>query len=388
MDMPYLLMAPGPVHIPQEINDIMALPMIHHRTPEFEKILVDVLSRLPLVFQTRERVYIQAGTGSGGMESALVNTLSSGDKVLAVVIGKFGERWRAMAQGLGCDVISYDVPWGEAASPSRILELLRANPDTRAVLIQACETSTAVLNPIQEIGAVVKNFPETLLMVDAITACGVTPLAMDAWGIDVMVAASQKAFMLPTGLAFLAFSQKSWKYVEKAKTPRFYWDIRAEKKANLQNQTHFSSSVPLVRALQRVLDLILVDGSIEGNIRKSRRLASGLEAGGKGLGFALYAKSPSPSVTALVIPFGIQGAKLPDHIEAKYRITVAGGQDSLKGKIIRISSMGHIGEQDIIRVIGSLALASNDLGGNFSPEQIAEAQRAAQRAMTEAPGSH
>ncbi|MBX9766372.1 MAG: alanine--glyoxylate aminotransferase family protein [Bdellovibrionales bacterium] len=383
MELPYLLMAPGPVQIPPEITQIMALPMIHHRTPEFEKILVDVLERLPKVFGTHERVFIQTATGSGGMESALVNTLSRGDKVLCVVAGKFGERWRLMAQEIGCTIVSYDVPWGEAAVPAKIQTLLNENPDTRAVLIQACETSTAVLNPVQEIGAIVQKFPETLLIVDAITACGVTPLPMDAWGIDVMVAASQKAFMLPAGLSFLAFSKKSWKFVEAAKTPRFYWDVRAEKKANIANQTHFSSVVPLTRALQKVLDLILVNGKIDGNILKSKTLAKGIEVGCQKLGFQLYAKSPSPSVTALVIPEGIQGAKLPDHLETKYRITVAGGQDSLKGKIVRISSMGHIKPNDILRVIEALALASNDLGGKFSKEQIQAAQTAAQTAMTE-----
>lgn len=383
MELPYLLMAPGPVQIPPEINQIMALPMIHHRTPEFEKILVDVLVRLPQVFGTQERVFIQTATGSGGMESSLVNTLSRGDKVLCVVAGKFGERWRAMAQEIGCNVVSYDVPWGEAAVPTKIQSLLQEHPDTRAVLIQACETSTGVLNPIQEIGAIIGKLPNTLLILDAITACGVTPLAMDAWGIDVMVAASQKAFMLPTGLSFLAFSKKSWKFVETATTPRFYWDVRTEKKSNLANQTHFSSVVPLIRGLQKVLDLILVNGTIDGNILKSRTLAKGIEVGCQKLGFTLYAKVPSPSVTALVIPEGIQGAKLPDHLEGKYRITVAGGQDSLKGKILRISSMGFIKPADILRVIEALALASNDLGATYSKEQIQAAQKAAQTAMTE-----
>lgn len=356
-----LLMTPGPVQIPQDVLQAMALPMIHHRTPEFEKILKDVLQRLPKVFRTTQPVYIQSATGSGGMESALVNTLSPGDKVLSIVAGKFGERWRTQAQNLQAHVISIDVPWGESVDVQLVRKTLEAHPDTRLVLIQACETSTAILNPVREVAAIVRQYPKCLLVVDAITALGVTELAMDDWGLDVVVAASQKAFMLPTGLAFLSFSKKAWPFVLEAKTPRSYFDIRAEDKANKNGATEFSSSVALIRGLQVVLTHHLT-GDIGENVQRFEHLADVTRKSGEALGLPAYAKSPSPSVTALRLPQGIDGEKLRLNLETKHQIVVAGGQDSLKGKIIRIGHMGDVGIPEVRKTIVALATELNQMG--------------------------
>lgn len=364
----YYLMAPGPVQIPEDVLQEMALPMIHHRTPEFDGILSETLALLKKFFRTERHVFIQTATGSGGMESALVNTLSPGDKVIAVVSGKFGERWRDIAQVFGMQVVSLDVPWGEAVDPEALADLLKKHPDTRAVITQACETSTAVLHPIRELAQLTRDLPNTILIVDAITAAGVTELPMDDWGLDVVVAGSQKAFMLPTGLAFLSFSKKAWAFVEEAKSPRFYWDVRKELESNLKGETHFSSAVSLIRGLRLVLRKMQEEG-FHKQLERCSAMAEATRLGGKALGLEVYSKNPSPSVTALLVPSGIDGQKLRGHLEKKYNVTIAGGQDQLKGKIIRIGHLGHIGRKETLETLERLAKGLNDLGHTCSPEK-------------------
>lgn len=357
----YYLMAPGPVQIPQEVLNEMAKPMIHHRTPEFDAILSETLGLLKKFFCTEQPVYIQTSTGSGAMEAAIVNTLSPGDKVIAVVSGKFGERWRDMAQTYGMNVVTIDVEWGEALKPEVLEKTLSQHPDTKAVLTQVCETSTAVIHPIKEIAKIVNQKANTLLMVDAITAIGVTELLMDEWGIDIVVAGSQKAFMLPTGLAFLAFSKKAWSFVEKSKCPKFYFDIKQEQKANQKGETNFSSAVSLIRGLRVALKLMLSEG-LKKQITKVEAYAEATRQAGTALGLQVYAKSPSPAVTALVMPTDIDGQKVREHLEKKYNCTIAGGQDQLKGKIIRIGHLGYIGRKEVIETIERLGQTLNDLG--------------------------
>ncbi|MEQ1876873.1 MAG: alanine--glyoxylate aminotransferase family protein [Bdellovibrionia bacterium] len=359
MEKPYRLMTPGPVQVPESVLKELGRPMIHHRTPEFEKILTRVLGRLKEVFQTKQPVFIQAATGSGGLESAIVNTLSPGDKVVAIVSGKFGERWRDIAKNYGMNVISLEVEWGKALDPRMLDATLELHMDVRAVLTQACETSTAVVHPMKEIGRIVRAKSNAILMVDGITALGVMDLPMDAWNLDVVVGGSQKSFMLPAGLQFIALSEKAWDFQTRAKCPRYYWDLKEELKANKANQTRFSTPVPYVRALDAGLEVMLKDG-LQSNITRFARLAKQLRAGGEKLGLKVYAEAPSPSVTAFVTP--VDGEKLRDHLEAKYNITVMGGQDKLKGKIIRIGTLGYISEEDLEATLESLANALTDLG--------------------------
>lgn len=366
----YSLLAPGPVNLHPEVRQVLSLPMIHHRTPEFDAILKRVLAGIKKIFQTSEDVYLLSCTGSGGMEALLVNTLSPGDKVLSIVSGKFGERWAEMAKVYGADVHIINVPWGDAAKTSDVADFLKLNPDTRAVLCQACETSTAVAHPIQELAKIIKDFPETLFLVDAITALGAYPLPMDDWGIDGLVGGSQKAFMLPTGMALLAFSQKAWKYVESSKTPKFYFDVRKEKKANSQGETFFSSNVSLIRALDVVLKMIEIEG-LEKHFARIRRRAELLRIFAPRLGLALYAKNPSDSVTALSVPSSLDGQKIRLHLEQTYNITIMGGQDQAKGKIIRIGHMGYIQDQEMLRLIECLGLTLHFFDSeSLSLEQI------------------
>ena len=350
----YSLLAPGPVNLHPEVRRILSLPMIHHRTPEFDQILKRVLQDLKTVFQTENSVFIHTSTGTGGMESLLVNTLSPGDKVLAIVSGKFGERWAEMAKVYEGDVHVMNVEWGQAVNPKDVQDHLIKHPDTRSVLCQACETSTGVAHPIQALGKIISAFPNTLFLVDGITAVGAYPVPMDAFHIDGLVAGSQKAFMLPTGLSFVSFSKKAWKVIETAKTKRYYFDVRREKAANDKGETFFSSPVTLIRAL----DFILSDvkkNTLQNLFHSIHRRAEMVRLFAPRLGLELYASSPSDSVTALKVPAPLDSQKMRQYIEDQFKITIMGGQDQAKGKILRVGHMGSIQDSEILRLFETLA---------------------------------
>ncbi|MEK6774465.1 MAG: alanine--glyoxylate aminotransferase family protein [Bdellovibrionota bacterium] len=365
---PYSLLAPGPVNLHPEVRKILAEPMIHHRTPEFDQILARALTGLKKIFQTEEPVYIHTSTGTGGMESLLVNTLSPGDEVFAIVSGKFGERWAQMAKVFGARVHIHNVSWGQSINPEDLKNHLKLHPNTRAVLCQACETSTGVAHPIQELAEICNQHPSTLLLVDGITAVGAYPLPMDQWKIDGLVAGSQKAFMLPTGMSFVSFSKKAWNFIDNAQMPRFYFDIRSEKKSNANGETFFSSAVPLIKALDFILDLILKKGLTQ-HFQEIHRRAEATRIFSQKMGFSLYAKNPSDSLTALALPSTIDGQKLRLDMEKKFNITIMGGQDQAKGKIVRLGHMGYIQDDEIVRALESLALSAQKLDGNFISEE-------------------
>ncbi len=335
------LLAPGPVNLHPKVLETLALPMIHHRTPEFDKILKQSLQKLQQVFRSKEPAFILTSTGSGGMEALLVNVLASGDEVLGIDSGKFGERWCEMAKIYGAKLTTLKTKWGEAVKISEVAKHLQENPKTKIVLCQACETSTGVLHPIRELGDLIHQHPNTLFLVDGITALGATPLPMDEWHIDGLVGGSQKAFMLPTGLSFIAFSAKAWKVIHTNPTPRYYFDVRRELKANQNGETFFSSNVTFIRALDVVLDLILAKG-YENHLAEIAARANFTRHFAKDLGLTSYSHSPSNSITALIVPDGVDGQKLRLRLEEKFHITIMGGQDQAKGKIIRIGHMGHI----------------------------------------------
>jgi aspartate aminotransferase-like enzyme len=357
----YRLMTPGPVPLSPAVRETLSLPMIHHRTPEFDAILKSVMTKLKKTFLTKQPVFMHAATGSGAMESAIVNTLSPGDEVLTIVTGKFGERWNKICEAYGIKYHALNVPWGEAVKVAEVERLLQTLPNVKAVLCQASETSTATMNPVRELADVVRRRAHTIFIVDAITALGAMPLAMDDWGLDVVVSGSQKAFMLPTGLAFIALSEKAWGFYKLAKCPKFYFDLGLERKANEKGETHFSSVVAHIRALDVVLDS-LVDTALHNTIRRCEKLAEVTRKAGELYGFKVFSQVPSPAVTALAVPEGIDGAKLRDHLEKEYLVTVMGGQDQLKGKIIRIGHMGYITDDDMYATFEALGLALRDLG--------------------------
>jgi aspartate aminotransferase-like enzyme len=360
-------MTPGPVPLPQEVLASMALPMEHHRTPEFIALWNRALGNLKRVFCTNQNVFIHTSTGSGAMESALINVLSPGDHVIAVTSGKFGERWADMAETFGARVTRIAVPWGQAVKVAEIQNALRATPDAVAVLCQACETSTGVLHPIREIARTVGQ-SKALLLVDGITALGALPLPMDEWGIDVLVAGSQKAFMLPAGLSFISFSKKAWIRVEQAKCPRYYFDIRKEKAANDNGESYFSSAVTHVRALDLVLSIFLSQG-LERVYARIQTLSKATLLAAAEMGIGVFPEAPSPSLSALMIPEGVDGQKVRAEMEKNEAVIVMGGQDQLKGKIIRIGHMGAIRDEDLILTLRSFASALNRLKPGTVPEE-------------------
>lgn len=363
-----ILLAPGPVQLHPEVQKILAQPMIHHRTPEFDSILKRVLSNLKFFFQTQNPVFMHSSTGSGGMESLLVNLLSSGDEILSIVSGKFGERWADMAEVYGAKVHRLNVEWGKSVSVSEVEKFLQQNKNIKLVLCQACETSTATSHDIKALGEVVSKTP-ALFLVDGITAVGAYDIKMDAWKIDGLVAGSQKAVMLPTGLSFVSLSEKAWAVADKATCPRFYFDLRKEVKANKNGETYYSSSVSLIKALDFVLNRIQEIG-LEKHFAQLRRRADFTREIAAAMNLQLFSSSPADSVTALKLPSEIDGVKLRAHLESKYFVTVMGGQDQAKGKIIRIGHMGYILDEHMIDTMHRLALALKDFNYNIDPDHI------------------
>ncbi len=364
-----ILLAPGPVQLHPEVLRILAQPMIHHRTPEFDLILKHALQSLQFLFQTAQPVFIHTSAGTGAMESSLINILSPGDEVLAIVSGKFGERWAEMAEVFGAKVQRMNVDWGSAVDPETVRLYLRNNPHTEIVMTQACETSTGTAHNIFALGKIVAE-TKALFLVDGITAVGAFSMPMDEWKIDGLIAGSQKGIMLPTGLSFVSYSKKAWQKVLRATCPRYYFDVRRELKANQTGETLFSASVPLVKALNFILSEIQKTG-LANHFKVIQRRAEMTRNIGLKMGFTLFSKSPSDSVTALSLPTAFtKGAELRSHFEKKYNVTVMGGQDQAKGKILRLGHMGFISDDDLIQTMTRLAQALNDFEFKVDASQI------------------
>jgi len=343
----------------------MAKPIIHHRTPQFQEILKEATLGLKWVFQTANDVFIISSSGTGAMEAAVINLLSCGDTALVVQGGKFGERWTQLCKAYGINAEILDVEWGKAVSPEEIAKRLKANPQIKVVFITLCETSTGVDNDVEAIAAVVKQ-TSAVLAVDAISGLGAVDLKTDAWGVDVVVAGSQKGLMLPPGLGFITVGPKAWKLVEVCKTGRYYLDLRKAKKAIDKNDTPFTSAITLIDALNEALKMMQKDG-LEYIFKRHKTMASATRAAVKALGLELFAPSAaSDGVTAIKMPAGVDGEKLVKTMRDTYGVTIAGGQDELKGKVIRIAHMGYIAESDIIIGLACLEKVLTQMGYKFT----------------------
>lgn len=357
--MKHYLLAPGPTPVPPAVLLAMAQPMIHHRTPEYEALFAEVRQNLRALFQCKNEVLMFAASGTGAMEGAVVNTLSPGDRVVVVQGGKFGERWAEICTAYGLGVLTVDVPYGKSVDPAAVADALRRAPETKAVFATQSETSTGAIHDIQALAVIVRG-SGALLAVDAITSLGVMDLPMDTWGVDVVVAGSQKALMLPPGLAFAALSDKAWARVPKARLPRFYFDFAKERKAIGGNQSAYTPAVSLVIGLRESLRLILAEG-LPGVFARHERLARATRAGVTALGLALFADVPGPACTAVQTPDGIDGGAVVKGMRTR-GITIAGGQGSMKGKIFRIAHMGYVEAFDVLTALGGLELVLADLG--------------------------
>ncbi|MDI6762836.1 MAG: alanine--glyoxylate aminotransferase family protein [Thermodesulfobacteriota bacterium] len=359
------LFSPGPTMLPPEVLLKMAEPIMHHREPEFEKIFAEIREGLKYLFQTKNEVLVFTSSGTGAMEGAVSNILSRGDKALVIRGGKFGERWGEVCKAYGIEFIPIDVEWGKAVEPESIRKALESDPAIRAVYTQASETSTGVRHPIREIAEIVNRYEDKVIVVDAITGIGVFDIPMDQWGIDVVVSGSQKALMLPPGLAFASLSEKAWRLVERSNLPKFYFDFKKELKSTKKNQSSYTPAISLFVGLRESLNMIRKEG-LEPLFRRHEKLAKATREAAKALGLGLYAPdSPSNAVTAVKIPEGIDGERLKDLFFERFGITVAEGQDRAKGKIIRIAHLGYYGRLDMVMVISALEMLLKEMGHRF-----------------------
>ncbi len=356
------LLAPGPTPVPPEVLLAMARPILHHRAPEFAQVFGEVRQDLKWLFQTVNDVLILASSGTGGMEGAVANFLSPGDKALVVNGGKFGERWSKLCKTFGVQVTELKVEWGHAVDPQAVADALQKDPSIKAVYMQASETSTGVAHDTRAVALVVKAYEDTILVVDAITALGVFELKTDTWGLDVVVTGSQKALMLPPGLAFVSVSDKAWRFADKAKNGAFYFNFKKERDSQSKNQTAYTPAVSMILGLQEVLKMLKAEG-LEAVFERQARLAHATREGVKAAGLCLLAKdSPSNAVTAICAPEGVDGQAIYKNLRVQYGMTAAGGQDHLKGKIFRVSHMGYMDRFDVIMTLAAIEMVLKGLG--------------------------
>ena len=359
------LITPGPVSVPEQVLLDMARPMIHHRTPEFEEIFKEARNGLKKVFKTEQEPLILASSGTGAMESAVINTLNQGDKVLVINGGKFGERWIKICQAYGINAESVTIEWGRSVNPADVKAFLDKNPDTKAVFVQGSETSSTVYHPVKELAAITKDMPETLLIVDGITSAGVHDTRFDEWGIDILITGSQKAFMLPPGLAFITLSQKAWNMVEKSTLPKFYFNLKTELKNQLKNTTAWTAGVSLIIGLKTVLSMMEKEG-IDNVFKRHSINAEATRAAVKALGLKLLAQDiPPNAATGCFLPENIDGKAFVKYLRDKCGVSIAGGQDHLAGKILRISHLGYHDAFDTITAVSAIEMGLKKFGADI-----------------------
>jgi len=357
------LLSPGPTPIPNEVALAMSETMIHHRTPQFNKVFEEARQGLKTLFGTNGDVLILASSGTGAMEAAVANLFSPGDKVLVINGGKFGERWLNIANAFGLDPVEVKVEWGQAVKVDVVEKQLELHPDIQSVMIQASETSTTVLHPVKEIAKLTKNGP--LFLVDGVTAVGVLPVPLDEWGIDALVTGSQKALMLPPGLGFIALSERAWQKTKKAKLPRFYFDLNLERKNQAKGSGAFTPAVSLIFGLRASLNMMAREG-FDRVYARHARMARATRAAATAMGLKLLAPdSPSPAATGIFLPKGLDADKVLDYLRDQMGVILAEGQDQLKGKAIRIAHVGYMGAFDVITAIAALEMALRKFGAEI-----------------------
>lgn len=356
------LFTPGPTMVPPEVALAEAQPMIHHRTPQFSQIFYEVSEDLKYLFQTKTGdVFTLMSSGTGAMEACVANVLSKGNKALVVVSGKFGERWAELCKCFGIETITVDVENGKAVNPADIDAALKKNKGINVVFTTQCETSTGVVHDIKSISPIVKGHG-ALLVVDAITGIGVHPLLMDEWNIDVAITGSQKGCMMPPGLAFVCVNSSAWGVIEKTDLPRYYWDFRKMRKDLKDKTTPFTPAVSLVMAMKVALEMIKKEG-VENVWKRHARLANATREGAKAIGLELFAGADSSNVlTAIKAPKGIDVDKIIKKLRDEAGVTFTGGQDEMKGKMIRIGHMGYVNDFDVIIAIAALEKGLYDAG--------------------------
>ncbi len=355
------LLVPGPVNVPRRVALAESQEIIYHRGEEFSELLRQVDAKLKKVFRTENSLLYFASSGTGAMEACIANLLRKDDEVIVVEGGKFGQRWRELCQAFSVKHSVIQLEWGQAVRPEQIEEALDVHPQANAVFTQLSETSTGTVYDIEQIARITDR-RGVLLIVDAISGLGVVPLEPDRWGVDCVVAGSQKSLMVPPGLAFVSVSERAWQRVEKSDLPKYYWDFQAAKK-NLYF-TPFTPAISLVMALDEALNLILDEG-VENLWARTELFARATRAAVAAMNLKLFSERPGPVCTAVYVPQGLSSKEILETLRRDFQIKISGGQDHLKGKILRIGHIGDIGAKDVLGAMAAFELTLHKLGHRF-----------------------
>jgi len=373
------LRIPGPTALPASVREAGARQMINHRGPEFAAMLGRILTGMKPYFGTTNDVAMITSAGSGGLEAAVVNTLSPGDRVVGVSIGSFGDRFAKIARTYGADVTKVEAEWGYAAAADEVREVLRATPGAKAVLLTHNETSTGVMNPIGPLAAAIHDeAPGALILVDSVSGLGAVPFEMDDWGVDLVVTGSQKAWMAAPGLAMIAASPRAWAAMETATMPRFYLDLRAHRESHANGQTPWTPAIAVVYQVDEGLRLMAAEG-MEGVFARHEACAAAARAGLTALGFELFADPAvaSKTVTAALVPEGLDWKAFNGEVKRR-GVVLAGGQGKLTGKIFRLGHLGSVTLEEILGAMSTLEMVSIWAGRRITPgAAVAAAQVAA-----------
>jgi aspartate aminotransferase-like enzyme len=356
------LMTPGPTPVPPEVTAEMVRPMDHHRTAGHRQILREITEGLQYVFGTSGQCFVLTGSGTAGMESAIVGVCNPGGKALVVDGGKFGERWAKVCKSFGIDHTVLTVEWGTGVRPAQIAEALDADPKLNTVILVHSETSTAAVCDLEGIARITRG-RDCMLVVDGITSVGALPVKMDAWGVDVMVTGSQKALMTPPGLAVVTVADRAWKRIDSFASPAFYNCLKAYRKGLADWDSPYTPAITLMMGLHKALEMIRAEG-IEHVWKRTARLARATRAAGEAMGLKSFARDPSDSLTALLLPEGLDEPTFRKRLRSEHGLIVAGGQDQLKGRVIRINHMGYVDEVDTLGAIGAIELTLVAMGHN------------------------
>lgn len=335
---------------------------IHHRTEDFRKLYKSVLGGLKDLLKTESDIIVLVSSGTGGLESAVVNFLSPGDKVIICVAGKFGERFENLAKTFGLHSVVLKAEYGDTVSAESVEQALRDHPDAKAVMVQASETSTGAAHDIKRMGLAVKQ-TGALMVVDAVTGLGTMPLDIDGWGLDVVVSGSQKSFMIPPGLGFVAISKKAWAMAETAKLPRFYFDLKRELKNAVNGESAWTPNTSLILAMQESLEYVKSLGGLDKLVENAQLLARAMREAAVAMGLELFSPaSPAASVTAIKAPPGLDSGVIVKEFRNRFGAIIANGQGSMKGQIFRIAHLGYFDFMDLFAMVAALELILNAHG--------------------------
>jgi aspartate aminotransferase-like enzyme len=360
------LLTPGPTPVPEDTLLELAKQVTFHRSPDFRAVLGEVVEDLKYVFQTKNTVLVLTASGTGGMEAAVTGVVAPGEKAILLIAGRWGERWRGICKAMGINIVPVEVPYGDAVRPEQLEKALAQHPDAVAVFATFSETSTGVRNDIEAYGKIVAKTPACLI-VDTISGLGVMEFRTDAWHVDVNVTGSQKALMLPPGLAYVSVSDKAWAKIEKNTTSRsFYLDLRRYKAKIAENDTPYTPANTLIKAQRVSLKRIRAEG-IENVWARHARVAAACRAAVQAMGLDLFAKQPADGLTVITVPQGVDGTAVLGKLEKKYGLKLANGQDTLKGKIWRLAHMGYIDQFEVLSALGGLELVLLEAGYGVEP---------------------